>query len=681
MTDTDTDAMLLENIDGKYGDGSDFDDLGNADEDALLADDAEFLTIRHSQLYDDTVEELDHEPEEIDTEDVLDLEVQDVELEEDLEEKNGQLSQSNLSVAQSDCLNDSVDDREREDRFKNEREVPSSKTFDIPDSLDKVQVVASVPSLRNNVKRNSNQFKNRGRGGYHNNRNAQNQTVLINPHFKGHVKINNNARLAWDARQRINQKNNQVGRIIPFSQRRHPNPNISSVQPWINNNNTIRIPTPNVPPFQHQLPVYQPPIAQPPQIPQQMPNNNQLVFMQPIPQNVYNQPIQTQFNQPPPQFTPYQANQIYSNPNQNSGFNNSNQFVQSQNHFNNPSNHSYANYPSLQQNQYSNVVPNNPQYNHSSIPFNNNNRINRQKQNFPQKLNKRKPEGLDAKRKKRNLSSANLHEVHTVEVCDTTVREEKPIQDEDEDEETRQYRLKIEEQKRKREEIFKLKEERRLKAIQNGTSVGVIKTEIVRTEPVQMKKEIIQQMKVHYNQPVRRIQQQNANRTEQICNSNINIDTNSDESNYDKQHLASFLANRKILTKDQSLIDTSIVVMKNLSAGTTEIKLRKMCQGIGDVKRRNMTIRSTNEQGFVRQPYQLTQYPNQHPEIFAQSQFQLSHSQAHPSSLATQVYYSQPQAHQQQSEEYQAYPQSQALSSSIAFTLSSVDDFGNNLKP
>lgn len=70
-----------------------------------------------------------------------------------------------------------------------------------------------------------------------------------------------------------------------------------------------------------------------------------------------------------------------------------------------------------------------------------------------------------------------------------------------------------------------------------------------------------------------------------VQNSNIRvINTANDESNYDKQHLASFLSNRKIIAKDQSLVDTSIVVVSNLAAGTTDVKLRKLCQGIGDVK-------------------------------------------------------------------------------------------------
>lgn len=73
--------------------------------------------------------------------------------------------------------------------------------------------------------------------------------------------------------------------------------------------------------------------------------------------------------------------------------------------------------------------------------------------------------------------------------------------------------------------------------------------------------------------------------TQQSNNRNIKvINTSTDESNINKLHLANFLTNRKILTKDQSLVDTSVVVISDLAAGTTEVKLRKMCQGIGDIK-------------------------------------------------------------------------------------------------
>lgn len=45
-----------------------------------------------------------------------------------------------------------------------------------------------------------------------------------------------------------------------------------------------------------------------------------------------------------------------------------------------------------------------------------------------------------------------------------------------------------------------------------------------------------------------------------------------------------FLLNRTVLAKDQSLPCTPVVVVKNLSATTTEPKIRRLCQGIGEVQ-------------------------------------------------------------------------------------------------
>lgn len=70
------DALLLDKIGGKYGEGSDCEDIGNADEDALLEDDIDAASSKRL-----TFSQLD-EP---DSEDVLDLEAQDGDFEEDLE--------------------------------------------------------------------------------------------------------------------------------------------------------------------------------------------------------------------------------------------------------------------------------------------------------------------------------------------------------------------------------------------------------------------------------------------------------------------------------------------------------------------------------------------------------------------------------------------------------------------
>ncbi|KAK5646035.1 hypothetical protein RI129_004499 [Pyrocoelia pectoralis] len=596
MTDTDSDALLLDKIGGKYGDDSDYEDIGNADEDALLADD----------------DVLDQEPEDPDT---LDLEAQDVELE-DLEDKHVAASQPVTSTTVSDSdlslINTSeAENREREDRFKSERQIASSKSHNIPDSLDNVQIVSSIPTSRNG-KRGMGSFKNRGRGGNYSHRNnTQNQTVLINPHFKGHVKINNNARLAWDARQKINANNHQqVGRIMPFSQNRNQN----VFQPWIHNNRPSSLSS-NAPHFQQPpplLPVYQPPIQQPqgPAWNQYQPNsfnegpqqggmtNNQIMVMPPAPQNMYGNQHnmqQSQFNQPPPLFgaPPYTPPPLYQNPIQNPGYCN-NQFIPPPNQFRQVE-PVYPSFPPMQQNQYVQDARNS-QYNQMN-EFNNNRVIRAKTFSHLSKNNKRKTENPEARKKKRNLPSTNLHEVHTIETPDTTMKEEKV--EEEEDEYTRQYRLNIEEQKRKREKIFKLKEERRLKAIHDSESSNL------KEEMEKMATPSVQQNQLSFNQQQSNLKevrlvpkttnipiriQQTITRPQAFSNNiNTNAIPNNDDSNYDKQHLASFLSNRRILTKDQSLIDTSIVVISNLSAGTTDVRLRKMCQGIGDIKKLQMS--------------------------------------------------------------------------------------------
>lgn len=56
------------------------------------------------------------------------------------------------------------------------------------------------------------------------------------------------------------------------------------------------------------------------------------------------------------------------------------------------------------------------------------------------------------------------------------------------------------------------------------------------------------------------------------------------EPNMDSQQISLFLSNRTVISKDSTLPNTSLVVVSNLAAGTTEVKLRNMCQGIGEVE-------------------------------------------------------------------------------------------------
>ncbi|KAF2885191.1 hypothetical protein ILUMI_20988 [Ignelater luminosus] len=674
--DQDAEARLLDGIVGKYGDDDDYGDIGNADEDALLEgyDDADFGDIKHSSAYQDDTEE--HEEA---AEDILDLLAHDGELEDDVDDGNT-IHNTNVTFVSSTTQPEGsinlhnqgeLEERERgTDKFKNERQNPSSKSYSIPDSLDEVPVQNPGRNNWNNQRTVVAQRGRGGRGGNQRNNQMQrsrpdNKTVLINPHFKGQVKINNDARLAWDARHRINQNKNQgvhqIGRVQPFTQNnRKPNQAANNIQPWMNNGGSGI--TSNVPQYQPAPTVYQPVFQPPPQVAnwnQYQPNTfnqvtpqmgmptHQNVFMQPLPQ-FPNQTVVPQFNQPPPQFN---SQSMFQNQNVNpqpSIFPNS-QFVPQLNQFNQPNEPAFhsgyqpnqppPNFNQPNNNQFIPPQPNvqfnqpvnnrfvapNPlnNSNNNNNQFRNQQRFSRPKPNFNQgkgqfnqkPIPKRKMEGnMDQRKiKKRASASTNLHEVPTVETPDTTVKEDKQPQEE-EDEETKAYRKKIEEQKRLRLKILEQKEKRRQQASQKLKQAENVNASAVTNPPKSLSTPHFHQQQqqpqkprqipqknpqvVRINQPLRNTPRQAESHpttstsrliTQQSNNRNIKvINTSTDESNINKQHLASFLSNRKILTKDQSLVDTSVVVISNLAAGTTDVKLRKMCQGIGEIKvRRN----------------------------------------------------------------------------------------------
>lgn len=45
-----------------------------------------------------------------------------------------------------------------------------------------------------------------------------------------------------------------------------------------------------------------------------------------------------------------------------------------------------------------------------------------------------------------------------------------------------------------------------------------------------------------------------------------------------------FLSTRTVIAKDNSLLDTPVVVVRNLAASSSEPQLRKLCQGVGLVQ-------------------------------------------------------------------------------------------------
>lgn len=142
------------------------------------------------------------------------------------------------------------------------------------------------------------------------------------------------------------------------------------------------------------------------------------------------------------------------------------------------------------------------------------------------------------------------------------------------DEATREYLKQIELQKKKREEFLRQKEERRRQKMLAEAAVAAP------SQPVTVERKAIETLtttsrdfKVKKPTPL-----SNANRIVVAPNDdNLVTVKNAQNSN-------PFLNNRTVLAKDQDLVSTPVVVVNNLSAGTTEGKIRKLCSGIGEVK-------------------------------------------------------------------------------------------------
>lgn len=175
-----------------------------------------------------------------------------------------------------------------------------------------------------------------------------------------------------------------------------------------------------------------------------------------------------------------------------------------------------------------------------------------------------------------------------------------PENNSDEDPETQAYRMKIEEQKRIREKILRLKEERRKAALKGEVDAEAIppseaikKPEILQNIPAQTpSNENIKKQTNPNIIPVRRVVNSNQN---VVKNVTIQPQTVMFKSNANNQRIVvkkeaenaglnSFLNNRTVILKDQSLPDTSVVVISNLAAGTSEVKLRKLCQSMGEIQ-------------------------------------------------------------------------------------------------
>lgn len=173
------------------------------------------------------------------------------------------------------------------------------------------------------------------------------------------------------------------------------------------------------------------------------------------------------------------------------------------------------------------------------------------------------------------------------------------------DEETKEYLKKIELQKKKRLEFLRQKEERRRKqaeSIAAASSVHPMQVENTQTTEVQMNKQntasinnsannVPPSINVHIEtdqqQPISVIG--GPQRIVSIKNPNVNnnnkvIALKKPNAVPIVSNTNPFLKSRTVLARDDSLVNTPFVVVKNLSAGTTENRIRKMCTGIGDVQ-------------------------------------------------------------------------------------------------
>lgn len=158
-----------------------------------------------------------------------------------------------------------------------------------------------------------------------------------------------------------------------------------------------------------------------------------------------------------------------------------------------------------------------------------------------------------------------------------------------EDEETRLYRLKIEEQKRKREEILARKEARRKIAANEQTQ---------QNQQQQPQQPLVRQ-KQHQNNNqnfCNKTYHKNNNRGNRIIipqSNNITVktvkyigimDQNENPQNPPKPTTSTFFNQRTVLAKDNSLAETNIVVVKNLSDNTDQRKIISLCKNIGDIE-------------------------------------------------------------------------------------------------
>ncbi|XP_066259129.1 uncharacterized protein [Euwallacea similis] len=202
-------------------------------------------------------------------------------------------------------------------------------------------------------------------------------------------------------------------------------------------------------------------------------------------------------------------------------------------------------------------------------------------------------------------------------------RSERPLQvtvanvTEEEDEETIDLRRKIEEQRRQREEVFKWKEARRLKRLKRQNSLnptqpqqqehqtisavvqrplqGNIKNRQVHQQNRHQQQHTLNTSRTPVLQPIKQIDDQQfplknrtlvtakiSNRVIPLAQTTVQADP---DIQLDKEHLSNFLAERKVLLKDDNLLQTRRVTIRNIATSTEEKKLFQICKGIGEIQK------------------------------------------------------------------------------------------------
>uniref|UniRef100_A0AAR5PM57 RRM domain-containing protein n=1 Tax=Dendroctonus ponderosae TaxID=77166 RepID=A0AAR5PM57_DENPD len=470
-------------------------------------------------------------------------------------------------------------------------------------------------------------YQNRGRGnqflqGRQNIRagpQGRNKTVLINPRFQGVVHVNNTARLAWDAQQQIPSNPwanrapaahlgpaasvQQMQLMHPQSQMQHIHaPNQLQFQPPIQQF-----------PYQPQVPNFQ----QPPQIQQmqqppfqniyppghqiQYPPSNQQFMPQPLP------PVNMPHGPNEPMFAPYPQNSFESQ-NYNMSANANIQFI--------PPFDNVGQQPLHQQS----FPPNENLMNSNRrvmLNGSNNNRFRKNVTSNTMMTTKRKiSPGLQPQIRKRSLQHRLGNRVPQPQVQvekftvstedrpsvvkEVTVTNVTTVKIED-DEETRDLRLKIEEQKRKREEILKWKELRRLANLQSVKSLfepqppkqHMIKSVQQRQGQVKNRgntHQQNQQLSAGMRAPVLQSLQQVDERGQTVAKgaqfaTSAQVSLEEPDIQLDARHISTFLADRKVLLKDEALMTTRKVLIKNIATSTGDKKIYQICKNIGEVQK------------------------------------------------------------------------------------------------